>query len=173
MQDSSKIGQHRLRVRVLGDMSLAPQDVQDAAEHVMRVSAERADGSATLDILFSYTSSFELAKLLACRTSSAKCPATGYVCACASSSCLQHGLLADGPPVDLLVRTSGESRLSDFLVWQSACAQLAWSPSLWPEFSFSNFIECLLSFQVSSTELAAIREALFSLHSMCVCSAFH
>jgi ditrans,polycis-polyprenyl diphosphate synthase len=167
------VGQHRLRVRVLGDISLAPQDVQEAAEHVMRVSAERADGSATLDILFSYTSSFELATLLARSPSSTNLPIAGCACACVSCSGLHDGLLADGPPVDLLIRTSGESRLSDFLVWQSACAQLAWSPSLWPEFSFSNYIKCLLSFQVSWTELASIREAVSPLFSMCVCSAFH
>ena len=53
------------------------------------------------------------------------------------------------PPVDLLIRTSGENRLSDFLLYQSSCAQLHFSPVLWPEFSFREFFFAIVSFQAS------------------------
>lgn len=43
--------------------------------------------------------------------------------------------LADLPPVDLLIRTGGEYRISNFLLWQSAYAELYFSPLLWPEFN--------------------------------------
>lgn len=39
------------------------------------------------------------------------------------------------PPVDLLIRTSGEQRLSDFLLWESAYAELVFTPTLWPDFA--------------------------------------
>src|SRR5581483_7263443 len=39
-----------------------------------------------------------------------------------------------GPPVDLLIRTGGEQRLSDFLLWESAYAELVFSPRMWPDF---------------------------------------
>ena len=41
---------------------------------------------------------------------------------------------ADLPPLDLLVRTSGEVRLSNFLLWQAAYAELLFVPTLWPDF---------------------------------------
>lgn len=43
--------------------------------------------------------------------------------------------MADLPPVDVLVRTSGETRVSNFLLWQSAGAPISFSPSAWPDFS--------------------------------------
>ncbi len=42
------------------------------------------------------------------------------------------------PPVDLLIRTSGEQRLSDFLLWESAYAELVFTPTLWPDFDASD-----------------------------------
>ncbi len=47
--------------------------------------------------------------------------------------------MQESPPVDLVIRTSGETRLSDFLLWQSALAQLCFVPTLWPDFSFLDF----------------------------------
>ncbi|HZL57193.1 MAG TPA: undecaprenyl diphosphate synthase family protein, partial [Bryobacteraceae bacterium] len=44
-------------------------------------------------------------------------------------------LLDEVPPVDLLIRTGGEQRLSDFLLWESAYAELVFSERMWPEFS--------------------------------------
>jgi ditrans,polycis-polyprenyl diphosphate synthase len=155
------VGQHRLRVRVVGDLSLAPRDVQAAAAETMRVSAERwaGTGAATVDILFAYTATYELARLLAGKAACAHgCVATGQ-CGCLTGSAFEGALVAGSPPVDLLIRTSGESRLSDFLVWQSAGAQLAWVPSLWPGFSFLSFVNCVLSFQKAWSDLSAIRRA--------------
>ena len=40
-----------------------------------------------------------------------------------------------GPDVDLLIRTSGEQRLSDFLLWECAYAEMVFTPRMWPEFS--------------------------------------
>lgn len=69
-------------------------------------------------------------------------------------------LTAGSPPVDLLIRTSDESRLSDFLVWQCRGAQLAWVPELWPAFSFATFVRCILNWQMHLPALACIRRAL-------------
>jgi undecaprenyl diphosphate synthase len=51
------------------------------------------------------------------------------------------------PPVDLVVRTSGERRLSNFLLWQSAYAELYFTETPWPEFRAHALLECLASFQ--------------------------
>ena len=51
------------------------------------------------------------------------------------------------PPVDLLIRTGGEMRISNFLLWQSAYAEIYVTETLWPDFSYENLIEALLWFQ--------------------------
>ena len=51
------------------------------------------------------------------------------------------------PPVDLIIRPSGEKRLSNFLLWQSAYAELWYDDILWPDFSIEKFNEAILDFQ--------------------------
>jgi undecaprenyl diphosphate synthase len=55
--------------------------------------------------------------------------------------------VADVPAVDLVVRTSGEQRLSDFLLWESAYAELAFLPVLWPDFGGADLAAALESFR--------------------------
>lgn len=58
--------------------------------------------------------------------------------------------LADGrpaPDVDLVIRTSGEQRLSDFLVWESAYAELLFTPCPWPDFGAEQLAEAMASFR--------------------------
>src|SRR5579864_765042 len=55
-------------------------------------------------------------------------------------------LLGDAPDVDLLIRTGGEQRLSDFLLWESAYAELVFTPCMWPEFSREDLESALLIF---------------------------
>lgn len=63
------------------------------------------------------------------------------------------------PPVDLLIRTSGEHRLSDFLLWQSSYAQLVFSDALWPDYSFWNLLQALVQYQRSYPELQKLQAA--------------
>jgi undecaprenyl diphosphate synthase len=53
----------------------------------------------------------------------------------------------DLPPVDLVIRTSGEQRLSNFLLWQTAYSEFVFSPIAWPDFRAKEFAEALLHFQ--------------------------
>ncbi|MCX7882059.1 MAG: polyprenyl diphosphate synthase [Brevinematales bacterium] len=53
----------------------------------------------------------------------------------------------DIPPVDLLIRTSGEQRLSNFLLWQCAYAEFYFSPRLWPDFRPKDFCAALANYQ--------------------------
>ena len=50
---------------------------------------------------------------------------------------------ADLPEPDLLIRTGGEQRLSNFLLWQSAYTEFYFTPALWPDFSTEHFMEAL------------------------------
>jgi hypothetical protein len=62
------------------------------------------------------------------------------------------------PPVDLLIRTSGEHRLSDFMLWQSRYAQLVFSNTLWPDYSFWDLLQALVQYQRSYPDLEKIQQ---------------
>lgn len=70
-----------------------------------------------------------------------------------------HLYTAGCPPVDLLVRTSGETRLSDFLLWQCRHALLVFTSVLWPEFGFLDLVAAVLEFQRHAPHLQRLREA--------------
>ena len=53
---------------------------------------------------------------------------------------------SDLPPLDLLIRTSGECRLSNFLLWQAAYAELLFVPTLWPDFDGDSLRAALAEF---------------------------
>ena len=59
----------------------------------------------------------------------------------------QHLVTKDQPEVDLLIRTSGEQRISNFLLWQVAYAELYFSDVLWPDFNEAEFHQAILSYQ--------------------------
>ena len=67
---------------------------------------------------------------------------------------------ADGAPdVDLLVRTGGEQRLSDFLLWECAYAELVFSPVLWPDFGGAELAAALHEFARRDRRIGAVRTA--------------
>ena len=73
----------------------------------------------------------------------------GLVC----RECLEEQL---GPPVDLLVRTGGEQRLSDFLLWESAYAELIFSRRMWPDFDASDLEAAVRQFHTRQRRFGAI-----------------
>jgi undecaprenyl diphosphate synthase len=59
----------------------------------------------------------------------------------------EHLYTADLPDVDLLIRTSGERRISNFLLWQSAYAELYFTERFWPDFKEEHLVEALMDYQ--------------------------
>jgi undecaprenyl diphosphate synthase len=66
---------------------------------------------------------------------------------------------ADMPDVDLLIRTSNEHRISNFLLWQIAYAELYFTPVLWPDFDRKQLFAALLDYQGRSRRFGAVPDA--------------
>lgn len=64
----------------------------------------------------------------------------------ARTSRLENHFFDDAPPVDLLIRTGGEQRLSDFLLWESAYAELVFTERMWPEFTPADLRDAVREF---------------------------
>src|SRR5213076_660657 len=62
------------------------------------------------------------------------------------------------PDVDLLIRTGGEQRLSDFLLWECAYAELVFSPTMWPDFEESDLLRAIRDFEARDRRFGRIAE---------------
>ncbi|KAL4553494.1 hypothetical protein Ndes2526B_g03342 [Nannochloris sp. 'desiccata'] len=152
LQEFDVLEGHGVQVRVIGDLSLAPLSVQEAAENI--ATATQHHSKAVLNICFSYTASREMQQALDAayvsqqqQQDSIHSPIDDYLYTCGC------------PPVDLLVRTSGEQRLSDFMLRQSSHALLVFTGVLWPDFGFLDLISAVLQYQKKHTTLQASRKA--------------
>lgn len=74
----------------------------------------------------------------------------------------EHLYTQNLPPVDLLIRTSGEQRISNFLLWQIAYAELYFSEVLWPDFNEKHFEEAITSYQKRERRFGKTSEQLIS-----------
>ena len=131
-------------VTVLGDLErLAPS----ALAAVDRIMASTAGGDRlALNLCISYSSRAELTR--ATRLLAEAAAAGTLDPATITEDMLASKLLtAEWPDPDLLIRTSGEMRISNFLLWQLAYAEIVVSPVLWPDFNREHFFEAILDYQ--------------------------
>jgi undecaprenyl diphosphate synthase len=134
----------RVCVRILGDLErLAP----GARQAVDRIMAETAGGGdLALNLCISYSSRAEIAR--AARQLAEEVAAGRLDPADIDEDALARRLYtAPWPDPDLLIRTSGEMRISNFLLWQLAYAELYVTPVLWPDFTRRHLFEAILEFQ--------------------------
>ncbi len=61
-----------------------------------------------------------------------------------------------GPDVDLLIRTSGEQRLSDFLLWECAYAEMVFTPRMWPDFTAADLAAAVAEFHRRERRFGAV-----------------
>lgn len=123
-----------VRLKIIGDYKALDPDIVEMLEDALE---RTAGGKHTLAVALNYGSQQEIAR------AAAKAAQQGEVTSEAISANLDT---ADLPPLDLLVRTSGEVRLSNFLLWQAAYAELWFTDVLWPDFTVAHLEEALASF---------------------------
>jgi undecaprenyl diphosphate synthase len=125
---------NKVKLKIIGDwQSLAP-DIVAMLEDAL---AQTANGNQTLAVALNYGGQHEIAR------AAAKAAALGEVTIESLAAQLDT---ADLPPLDLLIRTSGEVRLSNFLLWQSAYAEMLFVDTLWPDFEPAHLRQALDDF---------------------------
>jgi undecaprenyl diphosphate synthase len=143
-REVDELREQGVRVRVLGDLTrLTPP----AARAVERVVGETAGNSTlTLNLFISYGSRAELvraARLIAEDVAAGRLSPDEVD----DAAIARRLYTADCPDPDLLIRTSGELRLSNFLLWQIAYTELLISPVLWPDFGRRELFEAVVAYQ--------------------------
>ena len=141
--EESMLHQNQVRLRIMGRREDLPERAQAALKHVEEATAHY---DRQLILCLSYGGRTEIvtaAQRLAQRV------AVGELSpeAIDEAAFAEQLYLPDVPDPDLIVRTSGEMRLSNFLLWQASYAELYVTPVLWPDFSEADFKAALDSFE--------------------------
>ncbi|SFP38738.1 polyprenyl diphosphate synthase [Sphingomonas rubra] len=134
--DLAELARENVRLRIIGDWrALAPDLVQLIEDAVMRTAGNTGP---ILAIALNYGAQAELA------AAARRLAERG---AAIDEAAIEAELdTADLPPLDLVVRTSGEQRLSNFLLWQSAYAELLFVDTLWPDFDADALADAIAVF---------------------------
>jgi len=142
-QQEHDLHEYRLRLRVIGRMADLPSDVQHELSRVIAATASYDRGQLLLAL--SYGGRTEIAD--AARRLAEEVRAGRLEPAAIDETLFARYLYApDVPDPDLIIRTAGEMRLSNFLLWQSSYAELYVTPVLWPDFREKEFQEALEAF---------------------------
>jgi len=136
--ERSEIMSNAIRLHAIGELDRLPGFVRDRLDRLRDDSA--ANRGMTLTLALSYDGREDIAQA-ARRAAAARGLAFG-------AADIDAGLWTAGlPDLDLLVRTSGERRISNFLLWQCAYAELAFTDVLWPDFRELELLQAVDDFQ--------------------------
>ena len=139
-QERAELRQQGIRVNVIGTLEDLPTATRHAVEDLMRYTA---DGDRmTLSLALSYGGRHDIVE--AARSLAVRARA-GLVLPEEIDEHFFHHEMTTGslPDVDLLIRTGGETRVSDFLLFESAYAELVFLPIMWPDFRPQTLVECI------------------------------
>lgn len=141
-QEAKELRKKGVRLRVIGNRERFSPTIQKAIAAAEELTRE---GKTTLAIAADYGGRWDIAQAA---QQLAQLVAQGQLSPDAIDEGLmhQHTALADLPPLDLLIRTGGELRISNFLLWQSAYAELYFSDKLWPDFDKAELHKAAESF---------------------------
>jgi undecaprenyl diphosphate synthase len=129
-----------IRINVIGRRDRLNTTLRDLIEQSEAVTAHCS--GMLLRIAVDYSAQHSL--MAACRRLQAHEPVDRALFG-AELGAVDHSVVA-APDVDLMIRTGGEQRLSDFLLWECAYAELSFVPTLWPDFDDKAFEQCLEDF---------------------------
>jgi len=142
-RELTSLAKEGVRLQLIGDYSRFGPDLMGRLDRaVEKLSGNRR---LTLVVALSYGSQAEIAS--AARSLAAKAKAGEIEVETIDEAAIAAELqTCDLPPLDLLIRTSGEVRLSNFLLWQAAYAELLFTPVLWPDFDEQAFRDAIGQF---------------------------
>lgn len=159
LEERDKLHERGICIRIIGNMSLLPVDIQQFMAEAVLLTQNNTE--ACLNVAFSYTSRDEI-------THSIRTVAEGVRDGQLQEDDIDEDVLTKcmytkhcSDP-DLLVRTSGEVRLSDFLLWQSSSTVIYFTETLWPEFNVWHLFGAVFYYQRCHWQTSAIKDVLLT-----------
>ncbi len=143
-RDLAELHKSNVKIHIIGDRQTVPDDIRNLLEDAERIT--QGNQRLNLVIAFNYGSRDEITR------------ATRKIAQMAKEGALEPNDITaeligaqldthDMPDPDLVIRTSGEMRLSNFLLWQAAYAEFVFLACLWPDFNRERFAEAIAAYE--------------------------
>ncbi len=143
-EETDELYKNNVRLRAIGDISSLPINVQE--KFLWSINKLDSCTGLTLVIAISYSSRWEIIEAVRQIAEQVK---QGKIQPSEIDNCLLECYLntSQMPDPELLIRTSGECRISNFLLWQIAYSELYFTPKLWPDYRKEDLFEAVYDFQ--------------------------
>jgi len=144
IKESDELMSKEIRMHVIGEIDKLPELVQEQLMNIVEIT--KNNSKTNLVLALSYGSQREIlnaVKKIAQDVKQGKINVEDID----EKVFENHLYTKDFPPVDLLIRTSGEVRISNFLLWQIAYAELQFLDIYWPDFTEKDLFQCILNYQ--------------------------
>ena len=158
-QETNTLMENNIRLKAIGEIERLPSATHKAL--LEGIENTKNNTRMTLVLALNYSGKWDLTqatqKLAAAAARGEIDPST------IDQEVIQNALSTAGmPDPELLIRTSGENRISNFLLWQLAYAELYFSPVFWPDFRKNNFCEAIVDYQSRERRFGKISEQIAS-----------
>jgi len=154
-KEEKAMNENNIRLNAIGELERLPKDVQKSIHEVM--DATQHNDGLLLNIALSYGGKADIQKMvhdIAIKVKAGKIDPSDITSELISDHLYTHGV----PDPDLLIRTSGEMRISNFFLWQIAYTELYITDTFWPDFSKEEFISILIDYQGRNRRYGNIEE---------------
>ena len=142
-EELAEMGREGVRLRAIGRIQDLPEAVREELEAAMEKT--KANTQLNLILALSYSSRVEITEAVKAIAREAKAGQLDPE-AIDEKTVSQHLYTRDIPDPDLLIRTSGEMRISNFMLWQISYAEIHVTPVLWPDFGKEQFAAALVDY---------------------------
>lgn len=143
-KELNTLNKNNIKLNAIGNLERLPKKVKAELEEV--IQATQNNSHMTLTLALSYGAREELVSAI--KNIAQKVKENTITLEDISENTIDNYLYTHNmPDVDLLIRTSGEQRISNFMLWQIAYAELYFTPILWPDFRKENLFEAIIDYQ--------------------------
>ena len=155
--EAETLNKNNIRLNAIGDLKSLPQKCIDDLANVMQITSNNV--KCTLTLALSYSAKWEIIE--AAKKLAAKVQAQEITLNDINEEIFATQLTTNKiPDPELLIRTSGEHRVSNFLLWQIAYTELYFTETLWPDFRREDLFEAIVDYQKRERRFGKISEQL-------------
>jgi undecaprenyl diphosphate synthase len=155
--ETAELHKNNARLQVIGNRSVFDTDIVQLIENAESIT--EANTGIHVIIALNYGGRHDIARsareMMQQALSTGVVPDIQEIEACLGAFLYTKGL----PDPDLLIRTSGEQRISNFLLWQMAYTEMVFTPVLWPDFDRKQLQEALLEYQSRDRRFGAVKQS--------------
>lgn len=156
LAEVAELHTEHVRVTTIGNLSMLPPKTRDAFEQAWETTKNNT--GMTLVVAVNYGGRAEIARAAASFAAAAlEAHKQGKQLECTEDVFAQFLYTTHIPDPELIIRTSGEVRLSNFLLWQSAYSEFVATDCLWPDFNRYEFLRALLEYQGRSRRFGGVK----------------